>query len=153
MNADKRNELGQYLEGRCELKEILGLSSEYLEQLRGRAQLFLDGGQDERALMMLGMLEELDRRDPLPSLLAAEVLLRQGRSDAALVAVEKVLTRDPQCAEALVTLAEIHLAAGEMVPAAATLSRVLANDPGGATAAGQRALTVAARGHASMMAH
>ena len=81
--------------GKVELKDLIGLDAAELEGLQGRAQFFLDGKHDERALIMLEMLEELDRTDPLPTLLAVEVLLRLGRSDAAEEKVEALLRRRP----------------------------------------------------------
>ncbi|MEL6547243.1 MAG: hypothetical protein AAFQ82_21645, partial [Myxococcota bacterium] len=71
-------EVQRYLEGKVELGELLGMGAERLEQLKGRAQFYLDGGHHERALIMLEMIEELDRTDHTAKLLAVEVLLALG---------------------------------------------------------------------------
>jgi predicted Zn-dependent protease len=137
-----------YLAGRLEMKSLLHLSADDLAKLRGRAQFFYDGHHDERALIMLEMLEELDRHDTLPTLMAIDVLLRLGRSDSAEEKIDRLLARDPTDADALVAQAELHLACGRLVPAAAILAQVIERDPDTKTAAGQRARVVAARGYA-----
>jgi len=148
MTTDK--ELTAYADGTIELKDLLGLGPDFLEQLKGRAQFFIDGGHHERAVMMLEMLEELDRADSLPTLLAIDSLLAQGHSDAAEAKVRALLERDPESPDALVALAEVQIAAGEMVPAAETLVRVIDTDPEGTTDAGRRAMAVAAAAHARL---
>jgi predicted Zn-dependent protease len=145
MNPTSTMDVNGYLEDRLELKHLLGIDPSYLELLRGRAQLFIDGGHTERALIMLEMLEELDRNDPMPSLIAAELLLGEGRSDEAEAKIDAILARTPGEALALVARAELKIAIGELVPAAALLARVIGGDPEGRTAAGRRALAVAAR--------
>lgn len=127
-----------------ELKDLLGLGPDHLERLRGRAQFFIDGGHYERALIMLEMLEALDRNDTLPTLLAIDSLLALGRSDGAEAKARALLARDPDDGDALVALAEVQIAVGDLVPAAATLERVVTRDPDGVTEAGRRALAVAA---------
>ena len=86
-------DLKAYDEGTTELKDLLGLEPDYLEQLEGRAQFFIDGGHHERAVMMLEMIEELDRTQKLPTLLAIDSLLALGRSDAAEEKVRGLLER------------------------------------------------------------
>ncbi len=137
----------EYLSGKVELVQLLGMAPDYVAKLRGRAQFFLDGGHHERALIMLGMLEELDRTDKLPTLLAIEVLLSLGRSDEAEAKVESLLARFPEDPEVVVAKAELHIAIGEMAPAAALLERIIAGDPDGQTVAGQRARAVAQRAY------
>lgn len=143
------HDLEAYEAGRRELEEILGLDAEYMQALRGRAQFFLDEGHDERALIMLEMLEELDRRDPMPLLLGVEVLLRLGRSSDARRKIETLLARDPHSLDARVAKAEVELATGSWVQAAATLADVLARDAAGSSPAAKRALALAARAHAA----
>ena len=147
MNSTSTINIEGYAAGRAELKDLLGLTPAYLELLRGRAQLFVDGGHTERALIMLEMLEALDRRDPMPALIAAELLLDDGRSDAAEAKIEAVLAHTPGEPNALVAKAELKIAIGELVPAAAILRSVIDRDPQGKTAAGRRAVAVAARAH------
>ena len=141
------SDLKAFEDGEVELRELLGLDPDYLDQLRGRAQWYLDGGHDDRALIMLEMLEALDRKDKLPALHAVDVLLRLGRSTEARAKVEALLERDPDDADALVALAEVRIAAGELAPAAELLERVVRNDPDGRTLAGARARVVASRAH------
>jgi len=147
MDPTTTMKLEGYLKNTTELRDLLGIDSGYLELLRGRAQLFIDGGHTERALIMLEMLEELDRKDPVPSLIAADLLLREGRSDEAEAKIDRVLARSPNEPQALVARAELLIAIGELTSAAAILRQVIAGDPDGKTAAGRRALAVAARAH------
>ena len=88
-------ELDAYERGEAELEDLLGLTPQYMDGLRGRAQFFIDGGHQERALMMLEMLEELDRTDVQPTLLAVEVLLKMGDSDRAEEKINELLERRP----------------------------------------------------------
>ncbi len=143
-----QQQVDAYLNGKAELHQILELAPGYVEQLKGRTQLFLDGGHTERALIMLDMLEELDRTDPTPSLVAAKLLLDDGRSDAAQEKIERVLKRDPKNPDGLVALAELEIATADLVGAAEILACVIDKDPDGKTDAGKRALAVAAEAHA-----
>ena len=136
-----------YREGKVELRTLLGMTPEYVQLLRGRAQFYLDGKHHERALIMLEMLEELDRTDTLPTLLAISTLLELGRSDAAEEKVTALLTRTPNDPDALVAKAELQIAVGELAPAAATLAKVVEADPQAKTSAGKRARVVAQRAH------
>ena len=133
-----------YERGDIELKDLLGLSPEYVESLKGRAQFFLDEGHAERALLMLDMLEELDRTDPKPTLAAVALSLSRGESTAAAARVDRLLARRPDLPEALVARAEIMASGGELASAAALLRRVIAADPHGMTVAGCRAKNVVA---------
>lgn len=153
MTTFSTQELQAYENGTVELKQLLGLSEDYLSALKGRAQFFVDGGHRERALIMLEMLCALDRHDPAPALLAAELYLEDGASDTAEAHIEAVLARAPNCAEALVAKAELLLRSGELTSAAALLRSVLATDSRGQTSAGQRALAVAAQAHARLQQH
>ncbi|MBI3178472.1 MAG: tetratricopeptide repeat protein [Deltaproteobacteria bacterium] len=137
-----------YESGKRELKDLLGVDAAALADLRGRAQFFLDKGSRERALIMLEMLEALDRTDPASAILAAEQLIALGRSGAAQEKIERVLARAPDHADALVALAQAKIAAGELAPAAELIKRVLARDPDGRTPAGRRALAVTAQAKA-----
>ena len=152
MSEISKDQVEAYLGGKAELHEILELEPDYVEQLRGRAQFFVDGGHVERALIMLGMLEELDRTDPTASLIAAELLLAEGSSDAAAEKIGQVLERDPNNADALVASAELKIATGQLVPAAKVLEKVISIDPEGKTAAGSRALAVATKAHSQFEA-
>jgi len=143
-------DIKSYAAGTRELRDLLGIDGATYDALRGRAQFFLDGGHRERALIVLEMLEELDRTDALPVLVAVEVLLELGRSDAAAEKIHRLLARDANDADALVALAELKIAIGELVPAADVLARVLEGDPEGRSAAGARARAVAARAHAKL---
>lgn len=136
-------EVQAYLEGQAELRDILGMNGDLIEQLRGRAQFFLDEGHDERALIMLEMLEELDRRDATPTLLAIETLLKLGLSDRAQEKVEALLARTPDDPDALVARAQLELSTGRWVDAAATLQRIVDRDPEAKEGATQRALVLA----------
>ncbi len=152
MTATMPQEVDRYLAGNTELKDVLGLDPAYLAKLRGRAQFYVDGGHRERALIMLEMLEALDRTDPLPTLHAIAVLLELGRSREAEEKADELLARSPGDPDALVAKAEVKLARGELVPAAELLGRVVARDPGGKTAASRRALALAARADAAFRA-
>lgn len=142
-----QQQLDDYVAGKTELKDLIGLDADHLEQLKGRAQFFLDGEHHERALIMLEMLEELDRSDTLPTLLAIDLLLGQGNSDAAEEKIETLLARDPDDADALVAKAQLLVQTGQMVPAAELLERVIAEDPDATSDAGKRAQALAARAH------
>jgi predicted Zn-dependent protease len=134
--------------GKAELKDVIGLDAESLARLRGRAQWFVDGGHHERALIMLEMLEELDRNDVNATLLAIDMLLELGRSDAAERKIEALLARAPDDPAALVAKAELLIRGGKLVPAARLLEAVVARDPQAEPA--RRALAVAARAHARL---
>ena len=134
-----------YTTGEVELSELLQLEPHYIEQLRGRAQFFIDGDHIERALMMLDMLEELDRTEPLPTLVAIELLLRHGRSDAAELRIEGLLQHCPNSAAARVARAELLVQTGQLVAAAAMLEQVFGEDPEAHTEPGRRAQALAAR--------
>ena len=136
-----------YLNGERELRDLIALDPSYIAQLRGRAQFFLEGGHHDRALIMLEMLEEIDRTDALPTLLAVEVLLKQGHSDRAEQKILRLLERHPNSAEARVAHAELLIQTGELVAAAAILEGVIAADPRGRTDAGRRAQGVAGRAY------
>jgi thioredoxin-like negative regulator of GroEL len=85
----------------------------------------------------------------MPRLLAAELLLADGRSDAAQAKIEAVLARQPEHADAQVAMAELRIATGDMVAAATLLGQVIDADPEARTEAGKRAQNVAAAAHAS----
>lgn len=144
----RENDIHAWTKHVAELKDLLGLEPECLEQLRGRAQFFVDEGHLERALMMLEMLGELDRTDSLVTLLTIDTLLALGRSNEAEARVRSLLERNPEEASAIVALAEVQIAGGELAEAAQTLARVIDADPEGMTEAGQRARAVAALAHA-----
>ncbi|MEM6533428.1 MAG: tetratricopeptide repeat protein [Myxococcota bacterium] len=145
-------EVERYLNGEVELRDLLGLDTQLLEQIKGRAQFFVDGEHSERALILLEMLEELDRNDRTASLIAIEVLLREGLSDRAQAKVEMLLTRAPEDPDVLVAKAQYELAVGRWHEAAATLERVIEADPGAEAEATQRALVLAQAAHAEFEA-
>ena len=147
MSWKSGKDLEAYAANEMELKDLLGMEAAYIEVLKGRAQLFVEGGRTERALIMLEMLEALDRRDVTPSLVAAELLIKEGRSDAAEAKIESILARMPEHPDALVAKAELKIAIGELAPAAAILKKVIDGDPQASTAAGKRALAVAVQAH------
>ncbi|MEM6730092.1 MAG: tetratricopeptide repeat protein [Myxococcota bacterium] len=136
-------EVQSYLDGTSELRDILGMNAELVAQLKGRAQFFLDGGHDERALIMLEMLEELDRTDRVPTLLAIETLLKLGLSDRAEEKVTKLLERAPEDPDALVAKAQLELSTGRWHEAARTIKRVVDGDPNAEHEATKRALVLA----------
>ena len=142
-----------YLAGKQELHAIMGLSPEQMEQFRGRAQFFIDGEHDERALIMLEMLEELDRTDARPTLAAIDVLLRMGQSDAAREKVAGLEARDPKGVNALAGRAAVQVALGEWAQAAATLAELAKRDPDAKTDAGKRGRALAAKAYATFEAN
>lgn len=148
MTEITEQQLEDWQAGKVELKDLIALDGDYMEQLKGRAQFFLDGKHHERALIMLEMLEELDRRDPLPTWLGIEILLEMGQSDSAGEKVDLLRERHGDAPEVWVAEAELLMGLGQLVPAAAAIEKVLAKDPDGKTPAGARALSLAARGHA-----
>lgn len=141
-------DLEAYAQGRKELHEIVGLGPDNIAQLRGRAQFFLDGGHLERALIMLEMLEALDRTDMQPALWAVDVLLKLGSSDAADEKLDEMSLRFADCHDLKVSRAELYLQTGRPYDAAGLLKQVLDADSLGKTEAGRRAHTVYARGKA-----
>ncbi len=147
MSQINQQQLDDYVAGKTELRDLIGLGAEELDKLKGRAQFFLDGEHHDRALIMLEMLEELDRNDTLPTLLAIDLLLAQGKSDAAEEKIETLIGRDPNNSDALVAKAELLIQSGQMVPAAELLERVVGKDPDAASDAGKRAQALAARAH------
>ena len=140
-------EVENYQKGAIELREILGFDADYFDKLKGRAQFFIEGGHHERALIMLDMIEELDRRDLAAPLMAVELLLKDGHSDAAEAKITSLEERFPDRPDVLVARAELDIAVGRMVPAAERLRRVLDNDPELKTDAGRRAAEVAQRAY------
>jgi predicted Zn-dependent protease len=135
-------QMEEWENGKVELAELIGLDAPTMRNLRGRAQLFLDGGHHERALIMLEMLEALDRKDPLPKLLAIGVLLELGRSDEA---EQKLDELDPKEPATQVARAELLVASGQLAPAAKLLQQVVDRHP--STEHARRALAVAKRAH------
>lgn len=140
-------ELERYWDGTLELKDLLGLDPHVIEQLKGRAQFFVDGEHDERALLMLEMLEELDRTDPTASVLAVEILLKLGLSDRAEEKVSTWLERAPEHPDVLVAKAQLELSVGRWVDAATTLEQVISADPDSERPATQRAVVLARAAH------
>lgn len=140
-------QVNDYATGKVELKELVGITTEYWQLLLGRTQFFLDGEHTERALIMLEMLEELDRKDPLPTLIAVELLLKEGRSDAAEEKIELLRARFGESPEVRVAQAELLVQVGQMVPAAEILEGVLNEDPEATTDAGKRARALVHRAH------
>lgn len=138
--------LQDYLDGKKELGETLGLGAEAIETLRGRAQFFIDGGHHERALMMLEMLAALDRNDLVVALLVVETQLALGLSDAADGKLDELEAHFGKHADITVSRADLLLRTGHIAPAAELLRQVLAEDPQAQTRAGQRAQAVAHRG-------
>ena len=80
--------------------------------------------------------------------MAVELLLKDGRSDAAQEKIEAILERQPSNADALVAKAQLRIATGDLVEAATILEGVINNDPDAETDAGKRAQVVAAEAHA-----
>jgi tetratricopeptide (TPR) repeat protein len=149
---DSDAQLKHYLAGKIELASILEMTPQQMEQLRGRAQFFVDGEHDERAIIMLEMLEELDRTDIRPTLVAIDVLLRMGQSDAAKAKVDMLFARDAKSLDALTARAKVELAMGDWGKAAATLKELAAKDPNAKTDAGKRGRAIAAKAHATFEA-
>ncbi len=146
-------QLDAYVSGKREMHQILEMSAEQLQALRGRAQFFFDGEHDERALIMLEMLEELDRTDARPTFMAIDVLLRMGHSDAAKAKVQALATRHPSSADALIARAQVELALGEWANAAKTLGEVAKRDPSAKSEAGKLGRALAARAYATFEAN
>jgi predicted Zn-dependent protease len=115
--------LQRYLDGQATLKDALGISTEYLSQLRGRAQYYVDAGQWERALIMLDMVAALDRSDSAAELLAAEVELRMGRSFAAESRIRAVLESQPDSVDAHLASAAVYMARANLTDARACVGR------------------------------
>jgi predicted Zn-dependent protease len=131
-----------------ELVRQLALSSEQHAALKGRAELLLQAGDWERALVMLEMLHALDRGDAAVSLAAIEVLIELGRSDAAWQKLAELRQRAPESLELQVAQAELHLVLGDVQAAAALLRDLEARDPHGHSQAAKRARQVACAAHA-----
>lgn len=138
----------KYLRGEVEVRDLAKLTPQAITQLKRRTQMFLDGGHDERALVMLEMLEELDRKDAMVVLAAVDVLVRLGRSGDAAAKVERLLAVAPKSYEGRVAKARVEVATGAWPAAAATLASLLKEDPRAATEAGKRAHALAREAHA-----
>lgn len=145
---NSKSDVDAYLAGSKELHSIIGFTPEQMEQFRGRAQFFIDGEHDERALIMLEMLEELDRKDARPTLAAIDVLLRMGQSDAAKEKVAGLEARDGKGVDVLAGRAALQVGMGEWAQAAATLNELAKRDPDAKTDAGKRGRALAARAYA-----
>ena len=141
------SEMRRYLDGKVELRELLESDAELLAKRKGRAQFFIDGGHDERAVIMLEMLEELDRTDRTATLLAVEILLKLGLSDRAEEKVHALLERDAGDPDARVARAQLDLSTGRWYDAAATLQSVIDEDPEFSKPATQRASVLAQAAH------
>lgn len=150
MTEITQRQLDDYAAGKVELKDLVGIEPAHFEELKGRAQFFLDGGHHERALIMLEMIEELDRTDPLPSLLAVQILLARGESDAAEEKLERLFASCPDNPDVLVAKAELLIQIGQMAPAAELLAQVIDRDPNANTDATKRAQAVAAKANAML---
>lgn len=141
-------QIDKYFRGEVELHELARLSPEELLQLRRRAQHFLDGGNDERALVMLEMLEELDRNDVAATVKAIDVLLGLGKSGEAMKKVQRLLAVEPKSYEGRLARARVELATGAWGLAAATLDELVREDPQASTDSGKRAHALAKQAHA-----
>ncbi len=141
-------EIEKYLRGEVEMRELAGLAPEQLLQLKKRTQFFLDGNHDERALVMLEMLEELDRKDTAATIKAVDVLLGLGRSGEAMEKVQRLLTADPKHYEGRLARAKVEIATGQWALAAMTLQQLIDEDPKATTDAAKRAHALARQAHA-----
>ena len=141
-------QIEKYLRGEVELRELTGLAPEQLQQLRKRTQMFIDGGHDERALVMLEMLEELDRKDVTATLKAVETLLALGKSGEAMVKVRRLLADHPKSYDGRLARAQVELATGQWALAATTLQQLVNEDPNAQTESGKRAHALARQAHA-----
>ncbi len=139
----KENSANKKLNISKEMIQILGISEDEHEALRGRAQFYLDGGHDERALIMLEMLEELDKRDETATLLAIDVLLRLGRSSDADKKAQYLIRKNPKSLDGQLALAQISLAKAEFFEAANYLEKVIQNAPSPDSDAAKRAYLLA----------
>ncbi|MBC7794799.1 MAG: hypothetical protein H7Z43_13930 [Clostridia bacterium] len=146
-------QVDSYLAGSSELHTLIGLTPQQMEQFRGRAQFFIDGEHDERALIMLEMLEELDRKDARPTLAAIDVLLRMGHSDAAKEKVAALKAKDAKNPNALVAEAALQIGMGEWGYAVSTLKELAACDPDAKTDAGKRGRVLAGKAYAMFEAN
>ena len=147
MAALSEAQIERYLRGEVELRELAQLSPEQLHQLRMRAQAFIDGGHDERALVMLEMLEELDRKDETATLKAIDTLLALGKSGEAMTKVRRLLVANPKSFDGRLARAKVELATGEWALAAATLQQLVNEDPTAQTESGKRAHALARQAH------
>lgn len=120
-------DISDYLSGKKELKDLLGFSQQDIVNLKGRAQFFLDGGHEERALIMLEMVEELDRKDSAATLAAARLLARRGESTSALEKLTLLKYRLGELPMILFLEAEILVNIGRVVEAAPLLRSVVVN--------------------------
>ncbi len=137
----------RYLRGEVELRDLARLSPEQLLQLRKRAQMFIDGGHDERALVMLEMLEELDRNDTTATLKSIDTLLALGKSGEAMDKVQRLLAAAPGSYDGRLARAKVELATGQWALAATTLQQLVEEDPDAQTESGKRAHALARQAH------
>ncbi|HSI05009.1 MAG TPA: tetratricopeptide repeat protein [Myxococcota bacterium] len=137
----------KYLRGEVELRELARLSAEQVQQLRKRAQMFIDGGHDERALVMLEMLEELDRKDTTAAIKAIDTLLALGKSGEAMTKVQRLLALEPKSYDGRLARAKVEIATGQWALAATTLQQLVKEDPTAQTEAGKRAHALARQAH------
>ncbi len=144
----RQEDLNAYDTGRKELRHIIGMSDDAFSQLQGRAQFFIDGGHLERALIMLEMLEALDRTRMHVPLWTVDILLKLGRSDAAEEKLRELRERFGDTTDIQVSTAELLLQTGRPYDAASLLHAVIENDMDATTEAGLRARSIFARGRA-----
>lgn len=141
-------DIEKYLRGEVEMRELAQLSPEQLLQLKKRTQFFLDGNHDERALVMLEMLEELDRKDTTATIKSVDVLLGLGRSGEAMEKVSRLLAADPKHYEGRLARAKVEIAMGQWALAATTLQQLIKEDPKASTDSAKRAHALARQAHA-----
>lgn len=140
MSSSTDADVDRYFSGEAELKDLLGLDPGYLESVRQRAQYFIEAEAWERALLLLELLEAVDRTDQKPALLASQALLELGRHDEARLKLLPLLDYPAVQVDALVLLARLHLRRAQLAEAAVLLKQACALDPEFRTDAGRRAL-------------
>ena len=118
----------------------LNLSEEVIHQIRGRAQLYLEQGAWERAIVILDMLAELFPEDALFKVLAVHCLLELKESRQA---EERLRKLDADAPLTQTVVAQLHLVRGEWQKAADILTPLTSRED----AAGRRARFLSKRAH------
>lgn len=112
-----------YIEGRQSLQQALGITDDYIAQIRGRARYYLEQGMIDHALIMLDTLQCLSYDDPTPTQVAVSVLLEDKRFSEARARAEKYLSERADNQEVLLCLAQIHARSGNIEEAQQILLR------------------------------
>jgi choline-sulfatase len=110
-------------------KNVLAVSPDQVEALRGLGDLALIRGDNEEAARRYGRILEIDNADPGALARLGVVRARTGRVEEAAALLRQAVEREPRNAESLLYLAGALTASGKLNEALPYFERSLAADP------------------------